>query len=328
MVEAARHRRHPRHRGRRHAGTAPQTISFADAGPVSRTFGDAAFTNAASGGSGSGAITYVSVTPAVATVDAATGAVTIVSAGTTSISATKAADAAHLAAQASYTLTVAKAQQAIAFNQVGPVAKNFGDAVFTNAASGGSGTGAISYASADIAVAAVDAASGAVSIVGGGSTQITATKAADTNYLAAQASYTLNVSAIAQALSFPQPGPFAKTYGDPPFTNLAGGTGGSGAITYASSDITVLMVNAATGMVTIVGAGGATITATRAADSGHSAAQASYQVNVARAPQTIAFAQPGPVGKIYGDPVFTNTASGGPARAQSPTRVETPPSPP
>lgn len=290
---------------------APQTIAFSNPGPVAVTYGDGSFTNAAAGGAGTGAISYASGTPAVATVEAATGVVTILAAGSSTISATKAADSTHLAATASYTLNVAKATQTIGFGQAGPVTKNFGDASFANTASGGSGTGAIAYSSANTAIATVEPTSGSVIILNAGSTQITATKAADANYLAAQASFMLIVSAVPQAISFAQPGPFSKTYGDPPFTNIASGIGGIGAITYSSNQTAVVSVDAASGQVTIVGAGTATITATRAADTNHLAAQASYSLSVARATQTIAFALPGPVNKIYTDGVFTNAASGG-----------------
>src|SRR5678816_2956223 len=187
-------------------------------------------------------------------------------------------------------------------DRAGPVTKNFGDASFANTASGGSGTGAIAYSSANPAMATVDPTSGSVVILNAGSTQITATKAADANYLAAQASYMLIVSAVPQALAFVQPGPFSKTYGDPPFTNSASGIGsigGIGAITYASNQTAVVSVDAASGQVTIVGAGTATITATRAADTNPLAAQASYSLSVARATQTIAFALPGPVNKMH-----------------------------
>ncbi len=84
----------------------PQTISFADPGPFRKVQGlDTTFVNTASGGLGTGAITYVSSDPAVATVDATTGTVTVVGLGTATITATKAADA-FVGAQASYTLTV------------------------------------------------------------------------------------------------------------------------------------------------------------------------------------------------------------------------------
>lgn len=86
-----------------------QTIAFADAGPLYKFAGDAAFANVASGGGGSGAITYASDTPAVATVDATSGQITIVGAGVATITASKAADSLYLAAQASYELRVAAA---------------------------------------------------------------------------------------------------------------------------------------------------------------------------------------------------------------------------
>ncbi|SET70023.1 S-layer homology domain-containing protein [Natronincola peptidivorans] len=84
----------------------PSTIVFTDAGPIAKTVGDAPFTNAVTGGDGAGAITYVSGTPATATVDAATGQVTIVAAGSTIITATKAATATHAAATNTYTVNV------------------------------------------------------------------------------------------------------------------------------------------------------------------------------------------------------------------------------
>jgi hypothetical protein len=84
-----------------------QTIAFADAGPLYKFSGNSAFANLASGGGGSGAITYTSDTPAVATVDAASGQVTIVGTGVANITASKAADTRYLAAQASYELRVA-----------------------------------------------------------------------------------------------------------------------------------------------------------------------------------------------------------------------------
>src|SRR5438309_56135 len=50
-----------------------QSIAFAQAGPVYRFAGDAAYANLASGGGGAGAISYSSDTTAVATVDSQSG---------------------------------------------------------------------------------------------------------------------------------------------------------------------------------------------------------------------------------------------------------------
>ena len=82
-----------------------QAISFATAGPVTRPRRDATYTNVASGGAGTGAMTYQSSNTGVATVNGS-GVVTFVTAGSTTITANKAADANFLAASANYTLTI------------------------------------------------------------------------------------------------------------------------------------------------------------------------------------------------------------------------------
>jgi hypothetical protein len=84
----------------------PQTISFANAGPVTRDLLDGVYTNAASGGAGSGLITYESANLQVATVNSVTGAVTPVTPGSVQITATKAADLNYLSATAAYTLNL------------------------------------------------------------------------------------------------------------------------------------------------------------------------------------------------------------------------------
>lgn len=84
-----------------------QSISFANAGPVYAFPGDAAYSNAAAGGAGTGAITYTSNMPSVAKVDASTGQVTMVAVGDVVITASKAADASYKAAEASYSLHIA-----------------------------------------------------------------------------------------------------------------------------------------------------------------------------------------------------------------------------
>ena len=82
-----------------------QTVTFATAGPINKSFGDPSFTNIANS-SGTGAITYSGDNDAVATVTPNTGEVTIHGVGTVHITATAAATAAYAEGQASYTLTV------------------------------------------------------------------------------------------------------------------------------------------------------------------------------------------------------------------------------
>ena len=168
----------------------PQTIAFATAGPVNGSVGTTV-TNIASGGAGTGAITYSSGTTTVATVNATTGVATLVGTGSATISATKAASSGFTSATATYQLQVTPGTQAIAFAQNGSVNAALGSTT-NNAASGGAGTGAITYVSSNTTVVTVNATTGAATAVGLGSATITATKAADANYNLAQAIYTLN----------------------------------------------------------------------------------------------------------------------------------------
>src|SRR6188768_3505020 len=94
----------------------PQTIAFATAGPVNGSVGTTV-TNIASGGAGTGAITYSSGTTTVATVNATTGVATLVGTGSAAISATKAASSGFTSATATYQLQVTPGTQAIAFAQ-------------------------------------------------------------------------------------------------------------------------------------------------------------------------------------------------------------------
>ena len=82
--------------------------------------------------------------------------------------------------------------QSIDFAQVGPFNLLIGDTQ-SNIASGGDGSGAITYSSNDPDVTTVDNA-GLLTAVGAGNTTITAAKVADTQYAAASASFPINGS--------------------------------------------------------------------------------------------------------------------------------------
>jgi uncharacterized protein YjdB len=90
-----------------HTDLQPDPIAFTDtSSPITKTYGDAAFTNAITNvHNGSGAITYSSDDVNVATVDN-DGVVTIYKAGTAIITAYKTADEEYNSASNSYTLTV------------------------------------------------------------------------------------------------------------------------------------------------------------------------------------------------------------------------------
>ena len=191
--------------------------------------------------------------------------------------------------------------------------KIFGDAVFTFTPTGGSGAGGITYQSSDTSVATIAATTGEVTIVGGGTTTITATKAGDSGYNEANVRYVLTIAKAEQAAFAFASDMVAKAFGDPVFTFTPTGGPGTGAIAYESSDPTVATVSATSGEVTIVSDGTTTITtitATKAADTNYNAATASYTLSVKISQDAFTFANP-TVDKSFGDPVFTFTPTGG-----------------
>ena len=90
----------------------------------------------------------------------------------------------------------------------------------------------------------------------------------------------------AQTIAFPNANAgVTKTFGEVNFTNAATlqGVGGEGAITYESSNTSVATVDPVSGEVTIISVGATTITATKAACSEFSQAQASYVLTINKA---------------------------------------------
>ena len=204
-------------------------------------------------------------------------------------------------------------EQILVFTQAGPLNLVVGDTL-SNVASGGLGTGVISYSSSDATVATVNAA-GRLTVVGDGIAMITAEKAADTQYAAASVGYVVSATPVPpdtgpepQRIGFDQPGPFNLVVGDT-LSNVASGGPGTGLVSYSSSNTTVVTVDAE-GRMTVVGAGIATITAEKAADTQYAAARASYLVQTTPASQAIGFDQPGPLYLMVGE-TLRNVASGG-----------------
>ena len=87
---------------------APQAALTITGQPDTVTYGDSSFTLTATGGSGTGAVTWAVPAGTVASVDSGTGAVTISGVGELTITATKAGDGNYKDASASWTFTVQK----------------------------------------------------------------------------------------------------------------------------------------------------------------------------------------------------------------------------
>jgi hypothetical protein len=143
--------------------------------------------------------------------------------------------------------------------------KTFGDASFSLGATASSAL-SVSYQSSNTSVATI--AGNTVTIVGAGTTTITASQAGDSNYLAATpVPQTLTVNKASQAITFAALD--GKTFGDAAFSLNATSDAGL-PVSYSSSNNSVATVSGNT--VTIVGAGTVNLTASQAGDENHLAA--------------------------------------------------------
>jgi len=248
----------------------------ANAAAFSATF-PAATTISTTGGSGTGAVTYATNTPAVCTVNSTNGVVTAVTAGTCQILATKAGDA-NYAAPATDTVDVLilKGTQSITAS-VSPTSIAF-TATSTANASAGLGTGANSYTVTTPSICSIDQLTRVITPITVGTCTLTSTKATDSKYQAAtSAPVSLNITKAAQpALVAAAALPIIA---DTNLTNRVSTTGGAGtgAVTYATTTPLVCAIDSTTGVITptAIVAGGAaatcTITATKAADANYNA---------------------------------------------------------
>ena len=130
------------------------------------------------------------------TFDDATGKFTVKGAGTIIISVSFSTNDRYKMASDSYALVVNKDTQTIGFAGSANIEMTNGDTSFTEPVLNnlGEGTGAITYASNNTDVAAVDPTTGKLTFTGNvGTVKITATKATCANYKVATAEYTLTV---------------------------------------------------------------------------------------------------------------------------------------
>jgi hypothetical protein len=273
-----------------------QTITFGTI--ADKTFGDPAFTLGATASS-TLPVSYVSSNTSVATLSGNT--VTIVGAGTTTITASQVGNSNYnAAANVAQTLTVSKANQLITFESL--AGKTFGDAAFVLTATTSSGL-TISYTSSNTNVATVSG--NTATIVGVGSTTITAVQAGNGNFNpATDAQQSLTVAKANQTITFNALP--TKVVTDIPFT-LSGTTSSGLPLTYTSSNPAVATISGTT--VTIVAVGTTDITASQGGDANYEAASDVVQVLTvnAKQDQTITFASLADV--TFGNVPFALTAT-------------------
>ncbi|MFY7731260.1 MAG: RCC1-like domain-containing protein, partial [Flavobacterium sp.] len=152
--------------------------------------------------------------------------------------------------------------------------KTFGDSSFNLVDPSSNSNGAFSYTSSNTSVATIVGRT--VTIVGAGTSVITATQAATINYTSASTTANFLVNPATPTLS--NFSVLSKTFGDTPFPITQPTSNSSGALSYTSSNASVATIVG--NNVTIVGAGTSLITATQEASGNYTEGtiDASFQV--------------------------------------------------
>ena len=137
----------------------------------------------------------------------------------------------------------------------------------------------VTYESSNTAVATVNASTGQVTLIKAGTAVIKAKFAGDTDYNAAEGSYTLTVTKGTVTVAFASStasGTVGQSFTSPTATTTPAGK----TVTYSSSDTYKATVNASTGEVTLKAAGEVVITAAFAGDDAYNSASGSYTLTI------------------------------------------------
>ncbi len=291
-------------------------------GTISKTFAPGLSFSVAATSSRGSAVTYSSSDTTVATVDSSSGLVTVLKAGSATLTAAQTQTSQYTAGSASWALTVALGTNpwSNTFAITSPVA--FGDTItYTAPALSYSPAGAITYSTTtDVSnVATINSSSGAITLVGNGTVTFRATTAETSQYASStidSSAITVNRATTTITRTTDASGTILKTYvPDLSFSVAATSSRGIGStVTYSSSDTTVATVDSTSGLVTVLKAGSATLTAAQTETTQYTAGSASWALTVALGtnPWSNTFAITSPV--AFGDTI-TYTA---PALSYSP----------
>jgi hypothetical protein len=219
-----------------------------------------------------GSIIYTSSNIAVATIVGNT--VSIVGVGTSTITAIQLMTSTY--ASATITAPLVVNQITTVLSNFSVPTKTFGDVSFGIVAPTTNGNGTFSYASSDTTVVTISG--NRITVVGGGTSAITATQASTTNYTSATITAPITVNQATTVLANFSIGP--KTIADASFTIPSITTNSTGLFTYTSSDPTVATITG--NVATIVGIGSATITADQASNANYLAQTISTTLSVSR----------------------------------------------
>ncbi|MCL2781133.1 MAG: Ig-like domain repeat protein, partial [Actinomycetia bacterium] len=258
-------------------------------------YGDGPITVSTIGGPGTGAVSFASTDPTVASVDEdglGGWLVTIHKAGSATITATKAADGSDPQSEDSVALTIAEAHPAMDLSATGGSDVNDPVVLTVTVPPAGTGalpTGSVTFRDGSTVLGAVDLE--ALGGAGVASLTIPNPTAGPHRYGASypgQPGYYTTATAqttreVAKAdqdpLTIADPG--ALVYGGAGFTLGASGGSGAGEVSFAVPSGNGVLDVAADGTALIIGAGAVTVSATKAGDGGHNPITETRQVLVA-----------------------------------------------
>jgi alpha-tubulin suppressor-like RCC1 family protein len=262
---------------------AAQTINFTQ--PAAQTFAPGLTVALTVSASSNLAVSLATTTPAVCTV-AGTSA-SVLAAGTCTLTANQAGnDNFNAATQVSRSFTVAKAAQTINFTQ--PAAQTFAPGLTVALTVSASSNLAVSLATTTPAVCTVAGTS--ASVLAAGTCTLTANQAGNDNFNAAtQVSRSFTVAKAAQTINFTQPA--AQTFA--PGLTVALTVSASSNLAVSLTTTTPAVCTVAGTSASVLAAGTCTLTANQAGNDNFNAATlVSVSFTVAKAAQTITFAQP------------------------------------
>jgi hypothetical protein len=267
----------------------PQTIGFAS--PGSRTFGESPFALTASASSGL-PVTFA----ASGGCSVAAGTLTLLGAAECTVTASQAGDATFLPADdVVQTFSVGRASQTITVDTL--LARTFGEPPVAVSATASSGLPVTLAAAGSCALGG-----SLLTLVGAGSCIVTASQSGDGNYEpAANVARSFAVARAGQSIVF---APLADhTFGEPAFVVSAAASSGLPVSFSAAGSCT-----AGAGMITLVGGGACTVTASQSGSADYDpAVDVAQTFGIGRAAQTIGFAPL--AGRTFGDPAFSVSAT-------------------
>lgn len=287
---------------------------------------DGTFSNTASGGSGTGSISYEILNGNdYASIDT-DGTLHFTKAGTVTVKATKASDDKYNEINAQYTIEIKKASQnKLSFENEAPSDVTITDGTFSNAVSGGTGDGQITYEIVSgLDYASVDDVTlPVITLKKAGTITVKATKAADDRYEEESATYNLTIKKAQQAaLTFAAINPEITYVPDWTYTVSVAGGSGTGALSYYILDngnnVTendIASIDIVTGVVSKKGykTGVVKIVAVKAADDSYEATSVTNDLTIKKAEQTGVQFDKNSDSVTYGDNnnEYANQATGG-----------------